>query len=336
MLLNGTTGEFKAGACVETISRPDLSPDAFELYVQWLYLRTVPVIGPEASNVDVKELEDLHWEETNLPSARTVRQMKRQAAVVNGLWGTSNPHTRRKLNTNGSYTNDDAENASISEASALKRKLYELDSGPVINPTCMRLLSADQAHNNIDKDDTDDDSDVIGPRLAARRRHPRRIQRARSSTSSSPQPPSETSIITDEADRLIDAYILAEYLNDFNFADAVIDCLIDRANTEDFIPNLDQVDAAFEKSEVHSPLRNYFVDMYAYPSLSGAGEDMPGPKHLEFLKLFYVRVREPRQKDIAIAMRNAPWLKDTCIYHKHTNLGKPRYQQGLATSHVSH
>lgn len=130
-------------------------------------------------------------------------------------------------------------------------------------------------------------------------------------------------------DRLIDAYIFGDKIQDSDFKDAIIDALIER-DIEDITFFID-ARKIWESTPPGALIRRYMVDIFVWEGVEDwLGDDVMSYLNQDFLvelgRALYKRIISP--KDYTGV---APYVRDSCLYHEHISKGEPCYKASTRT-----
>lgn len=128
----------------------------------------------------------------------------------------------------------------------------------------------------------------------------------------------EPGTIRSEISLLVDAYIFGDKIQDYSFADAVIDAIIKSANTptidkSEVVPDAHAIQKAFAGTVPGSPLRRLMVDIWSRHARSIWVTDGMPQDFLTDLARSLLDIRA-KLTDIYPADRSAT----TCLYYYHT------------------
>ena len=132
-----------------------------------------------------------------------------------------------------------------------------------------------------------------------------------------------------ESDRLVDAYIFGDEIQDSDFKDAIIDAIIEEdEETDSYYINARKI---WEYTPPGALIRRYIVDRYVWIGTEKWLKDDVVPYlNQDFLvelgRALYEKIRSP--KDYT---GGAPSVRDSCLYHEHTSKGEPCYKASTRT-----
>ena len=142
---------------------------------------------------------------------------------------------------------------------------------------------------------------------------------------------SGTSAPGEELDLLVDSYIFGDKVQDMDFADAIMDVLIERI-WGGHCWNLLFSTKAYECTTPQSPLRRFVVDVYVWRGWEGLFNFHAGGRgNLEFFADMSLALHKRLMEHVKPAFAKAPKSTNplkipNCDYHQHKQHDKPCYR----------
>ncbi|KAF7187988.1 hypothetical protein HII31_10660 [Pseudocercospora fuligena] len=119
---------------------------------------------------------------------------------------------------------------------------------------------------------------------------------------------------------LASAFIFGDKFLDFDFCDAVIDCVIEQIWKTSAL-DISLVEHVWRNTTPSSPLRRLILDLYGFVGIERWLEELQNDNHFhaEFMK-DALRDQMKRRGSGSLPAKDPPFPQDPCAYHKHSNV----------------